>query len=61
VALVRIGVSEEFIVCIIRLERIREIGKTLLVTADVVSSSRILSNLMDGGDMFLRNVGSNKT
>jgi hypothetical protein len=51
-ALVRTGVSEERIACITNVERITELGITLL--------SMILYILMRG-DTFLRNVGSYKS
>jgi hypothetical protein len=56
VTLVNTDVSEERIASIIRMTRIGE----LPVTANVVPSSADSFHFYDGGDTFLRNVGSHK-
>jgi hypothetical protein len=68
VGLVRTDVSEEFIVSIIRVTRIGELGTTLAVTSNRntlrrnnVPGSLILVILMIRGDTFPRNVGSYKS
>jgi hypothetical protein len=58
VALVRTDDSEERIASIIRVERIGELGTALAVTSNAVPSSQFHPE--DGGDRFLRNVGSHK-
>jgi hypothetical protein len=45
-ALVRTNVSEKRIASIIRVDRIRELGNLMLVTANIVPSSQILFTLM---------------
>jgi hypothetical protein len=54
VALVRTDVSEERIASIIRVTRIGEIGPTLAVT----NNRNTMRRNSNGGDIFLRNVGS---
>jgi hypothetical protein len=57
VALVRTDVSEELSASFIRVTRIGELGTTLAVT----SNRPTLRSVMNGGAMFLRNVGSYKS
>jgi hypothetical protein len=60
VALVRTDVSEEHIVSIIRMTRIGELG-TLAVTSNRSTLLADSCHPDDGGDMYLRNVGSYKS
>jgi hypothetical protein len=68
VTFVRIDVSEERTASITRLKGISELGKMLAVTVAVCFSCHLLLARLargflsdDGGDRFLRNVGSYKT
>jgi hypothetical protein len=68
VAVVRIDVSEELSASIIRVTRIGELGTRLavasvglLVTANLVPSTRILVTLIYGGTMILQNVSTYKS
>jgi hypothetical protein len=62
VALVRTDISEERIISIIRMTRTGELGITLTVTSNRSTRCKeMLRNSChpdDGGDKFLRNVGS---
>jgi hypothetical protein len=58
VALVRTEVLEELSASIIRMTKLGELGRTLAVTSDRRTDS---CHPVNGGAMFLRNVGSYKS
>jgi hypothetical protein len=70
VALVRTVVSEEFVISVVRVTRIGELGTTLAVTSNRRMLEEILVTVnwitdschpQDRSDTFFRNVGSYKT
>jgi hypothetical protein len=61
VALVRTDVSEELSASFIRVTRIGELGTTLALTSNLSTLQRNSCHPDDGGDKFLRNVGSYKS
>jgi hypothetical protein len=60
VALVKTDISEELSASMIRATRIGELGTSLAETGNL-RRLLVTANSSEGGDKFLRNVGSNKS